>query len=83
MGVLISIISFILATIFIIRKIINPEIFIGWTSIIVVLLFFSGIQLILIGLLGEYTGRIFLSQNKHPQFVIKEKINIDRVSDNE
>ena len=49
LGGLISIISFILATIFIIRKIINPEIFIGWTSTIVVLLFFSGIQLVVMG----------------------------------
>jgi len=79
LGVLISIISFILAIIFIIRKIINPEIFIGWTSIIVVLLFFSGIQLVVMGFIGEYIGRVFLSLNKQPQYIIKEIINYKKV----
>jgi glycosyltransferase involved in cell wall biosynthesis len=79
LGVLISIISFILATIFIIRKIINPEIFIGWTSIIVVLLLFSGIQLVVMGFIGEYIGRVFLSLNKQPQYIIKEIINYKKV----
>lgn len=79
LGVLISIISFILATIFIIRKIINPEIFIGWTSTIVVLLFFSGIQLVVMGFIGEYIGRVFLSLNKQPQYIIKEIINYKKV----
>lgn len=75
LGAFISIVSFILAVLFIIRKIINPEIFMGWTSIIVVLLFFSGIQLVITGFIGEYIGRIFLSLNKQPQYIIKEIIN--------
>lgn len=44
----------------------------GWTSLIVATLIFSGVQLMSIGVMGEYVGRIFLTQNKTPQYVVKE-----------
>jgi len=76
-GILCSLIGFIFSVVLIIRKLIDPLVPLGWTSIIVIIVFFSGIQLISIGLIGEYVGRIFLSQNNQPQYVIKEKYNID------
>jgi glycosyltransferase involved in cell wall biosynthesis len=76
LGTICSLAGFISSIVIVIRKIINPQIVLGWTSMIVAVLLFSGIQLILIGLVGEYVGRIFLSQNKQPQYVIKEKYNI-------
>lgn len=76
LGTICSLVGFIFSVIFIIRKIIDPQVVLGWTSIIVAILLFSGIQLILIGLVGEYVGRMFLSQNRQPQYVIKEKYNI-------
>jgi undecaprenyl-phosphate 4-deoxy-4-formamido-L-arabinose transferase len=75
-GLACSVTGFVFAIIFFIRKLLNPDIVLGWTSTIIALLFFSGISLIMIGLVGEYVGRAFLHINKHPQFVIKEKINI-------
>ncbi len=74
-GLFLSITGFIYLLIIIIRKIINPGIPAGWTSIMAVIIFFGGIQLLSIGLLGEYIGRVFLSINKKPQYVIKEKYN--------
>ncbi len=44
----------------------------GWASTIVMVTMFSGIQLCMLGLIGEYVGRLFLSQNRHPQFVTRE-----------
>jgi len=79
-GMICSSVGFISSLFLIIRKITDPQIVLGWTSIIIAILLFSGIQLILIGLVGEYVGRIFLSQNKQPQYVIKEKYNIDNKS---
>jgi undecaprenyl-phosphate 4-deoxy-4-formamido-L-arabinose transferase len=35
---------------------------------------FSGAQLILLGLVGEYLGRLYLTANKKPQFVVKEVV---------
>ena len=80
-GLFLSITGFIYLLIIIIRKIINPGVPAGWTSIIAAIIFFGGVQLLSIGLLGEYIGRVFLSINKKPQYVIKEFYNIDRVKD--
>lgn len=75
----IGIITFVLCIIFslylAIRKMVNPIYEIGWTSIIVAIIFFGGLQLISTGLLGEYIGRTFLSINKCPQYIIKDYYN--------
>lgn len=50
----------------------------GWTSLIVATLIFSGVQLLSIGMVGEYVGRIFLTQNKTPQYVIRDIIGSNK-----
>lgn len=50
----------------------------GWTSIMVALTFFSGVQLFSIGLLGEYIARIYDESKKRPLYLIKEKINFKK-----
>jgi undecaprenyl-phosphate 4-deoxy-4-formamido-L-arabinose transferase len=44
----------------------------GWASLMVVTLLLSGVQLIILGVLGEYLGRLFLTINDKPQFVIRD-----------
>jgi len=44
----------------------------GWLSLLVSIIIFSGAQLMFLGLIGEYIGRLFLSDNGTPQFVIRE-----------
>ena len=46
----------------------------GWTTLVVLILFFGGLVLISLGVIGEYIGRIYLSQNKKPQYSISEVI---------
>jgi polyisoprenyl-phosphate glycosyltransferase len=46
----------------------------GWAFTIVAILTLSGFQVMFLGILGEYLGKLFLSQNGTPQFVIKKKI---------
>lgn len=41
------------------------------------ILFFSGLNLLFIGLVGEYIGRIFISINNSPQYVIRKTCNIE------
>jgi polyisoprenyl-phosphate glycosyltransferase len=72
-GFIITLISLLLAILLIILKINNPEIQQGWTSIATFIFFFSGVQLLALGIIGEYIGRIFVSLNKKPQFVVSEK----------
>ncbi|MDO4483871.1 MAG: glycosyltransferase family 2 protein [Clostridia bacterium] len=46
----------------------------GWSSIIAILLVLGGIILVVLGLIGEYVGRIYMCQNAAPQFVIRETV---------
>ena len=46
----------------------------GWFTLVMVIIFLGGIQLITIGIIGEYIGRSFLHLNKNPQFVVDEII---------
>jgi glycosyltransferase involved in cell wall biosynthesis len=72
-GFLSAIFGFIFAVFSIIEKIENPKLPIGYTLTIITISIFSGLILISIGMCGEYIGRMFLSQNKTPQFVIRKK----------
>lgn len=60
--------------IIIIRKILDSSVMIGWSSVISVVLIMSGIIMCLLGLIGEYLGRIYMCINATPQYVIKEVI---------
>lgn len=64
--------GFIAALVVVIRQFISPESTIGWPSLMCVLLVMGGLIMMILGLLGEYIGRIFISMNKSPQFVIRE-----------
>ena len=67
--------GFLFAIITIIRKLfITPMMEAGWSSIISIMLIIGGAILIMLGLLGEYTGRIFICINSSPQYVIKEYV---------
>ncbi len=72
-GIMISFVSFIMGALFIIEKLVYPETSVGWTSLIVSVLFLSGIQLVFIGIIGEYLGKQYLDQNGTPSFVVKKE----------
>jgi glycosyltransferase involved in cell wall biosynthesis len=46
----------------------------GWGSLMAALLLFSGVQLLLLGVIGEYIGRMFLTINQRPQAVVREVV---------
>jgi dolichol-phosphate mannosyltransferase len=47
----------------------------GWTSTILVIIFFGGVQLLTIGVLGQYIGSLFDEVKNRPDYIISEKIN--------
>lgn len=60
-----------------IEKIIYPEQFaVGWAGIFTSVMFLGGIQLITIGIIGEYVGKIYEEIQRRPRYLIKEKMNI-------
>jgi polyisoprenyl-phosphate glycosyltransferase len=79
-GGLIALASLVMAAFFVVQALVIDKIPEGYPSLIVTLFFLGGIQLMGIGAVGEYIGRIFITQNKTPQFTIRE---IDRYSDAE
>jgi polyisoprenyl-phosphate glycosyltransferase len=72
LGLGISIISGFLIIYFILEKLLYPESSQGWASIMVAITFFSGIQLMFLGLISEYLGKHYLTTNKVPQWTIKK-----------
>ena len=50
---------------------INPQVTVGVPSILASVVFFAGTQLVILGMLGEYLGRVFLHQNGMPQSVVR------------
>lgn len=67
----------------IIKKFVNPDVPLGFSSMMAALVFFGGMIMIMLGLIGEYIGRMYISMNNSPQYVIRERMNIDRSSTDE
>lgn len=57
-----------------INKIINPAAPMGWTSIMGGMFLIGSMILIMLGVIGEYLGRLYISENRSPQYVIREVI---------
>lgn len=61
----------------VVQKFLHPQFYvIGWTGLFVSIMFLGGIQLITIGIIGEYVGKIYQEVQKRPQFLVKERINL-------
>ena len=70
LGLIITIISFLVIIAIAVEKMINPNVPIGYSTLISVLIFFSGVQLLFLGLIGEYVGKILKNVNKENQYNI-------------
>ncbi len=82
-GVICAIVGFVFGIVTVIRKLVVPDIQIGWSSTISVLLFIGGLLMLMLGMIGEYIGRIYISINDAPQFVVRELVNFDKEENNE
>lgn len=79
MGGLISLMGFGLASFFFFRRLFGFEIaFTGFTTLVTVSLFLGGVQLIGIGILGEYLGRIYDEVKQRPLFIVKQHLGFKR-----
>lgn len=73
MGAMIALAGFIFALVVIIRKIIGLDVLAGWSSMVSIMLIVGGLNMIMLGLVGEYIGRIYICLNNAPQYVIRDK----------
>jgi len=81
LGFAVSVIGFIFGIVILIRKLVQPDIAAGYSSTIVSIFILNGIVLLILGLIGEYIGRIYICLNRSPQYVIKDKIGFDNNSE--
>ena len=72
-GLLCALVGFVAGLYVVYQKFLNPEIPVGYTSILATLLFVGGMIMLLLGLIGEYVGRIYISINQSPQYVVRER----------
>lgn len=69
--------GFLYGLVIIIMKLVHPDTPIGYSSIMATILFIGGVLMFIMGMVGEYIGRIYINQNRAPQYVIKKKMNFD------
>lgn len=74
-GFFLSLFSFLLGLWYLIQKIIGINLTPGLSTIVILITFFSGVQLLSVGLVGEYISRIYDEIKKRPLYVIDKKIN--------
>ncbi|MCR4599364.1 MAG: glycosyltransferase family 2 protein [Acetatifactor sp.] len=75
LGSLCAMLGFVYGIYTVIKKLINPDVPLGFSSTMAAIVFFGGMIMLMLGMIGEYVGRIYISLNNSPQYVIREKIN--------
>lgn len=74
LGALVATFSMLMAGYVVFSKFHNPDLPIGWSSTIAAILLVGGLQMLGLGLLGEYLGRAYMKLNGRPQYVVREVI---------
>jgi glycosyltransferase involved in cell wall biosynthesis len=76
-GVIVALLSFLYAVFVMIRTVISGVDVPGYASLMTAILFFGGLQLISLGVLGEYVGRILVETKQRPIYVVRETVGMD------
>jgi undecaprenyl-phosphate 4-deoxy-4-formamido-L-arabinose transferase len=78
-GIVFAILGLLTAALVVAYRLLKPEDFppaaVGWASLMVAVLLVGGVQMIFLGVMGEYAGRTFLRVNNRPQAAIREVLN--------
>ena len=68
--------GFLAALYIIIYKLIDPTVTVGWASTICIIVVLAGLILMVLGIIGEYLGKMILILNRTPQYIVRETINV-------
>lgn len=74
-GIVASLLGFLMALLVLVRKLTSPDMALGWPSLIITVLLLGGMQLLALGVIGEYIGRVLLTINRRPQYVVRQTVN--------
>ncbi len=76
-GTLLSMTGFIATVAIFVRKLLDPEVTLGWSSLMCVIMLLFGFAFLILGVIGEYIGKLILNISRTPQYVIRKTINIE------
>lgn len=76
-GAIVSLVGFIYLIVVICQALFTDSTTSGWASIVAIMLFFNGIILLMLGIIGEYIGRIYDEAKGRPLYVVREAVNVD------
>ena len=74
LGLIVSGLSFLYLGYVVVQVIINGAAVMGWPTLVVLMTFLGGIQLLALGVIGEYISRIFIESKRRPIYIVEEKI---------
>ena len=72
-GAFVAVLAFIYGLYAIYGKLVLKDTVPGWTSTLIVISFIGGLQLLMIGILGEYIGKLFIESKRRPDYIVREK----------
>lgn len=78
LGVLTAFIGVLFGLYTIIHKLVAPSVTMGYSSLMAAVCFIGGMLMFMLGLTGEYIGRIYICINNSPQYVVRETYNVER-----
>ncbi len=71
-GVTFAALGFIYGIYTVIKKFVRPDVPVGYSALMSAVIFTGGMIMLMLGMIGEYLGRLYISQNKNPQYVVRE-----------
>ena len=78
LGLVVSLVGFLYGAIIIILGLVFGRVVPGWTTLMAAVIFLGGIQLVVVGVIGEYIGRIYVEVQQRPLYLIKQKIGFSK-----
>lgn len=77
LGILVACCGFFYAIYIVVRKLLEPSVMMGYSSTMAAILVIGGIIMLLLGIIGEYLGRLYICINNAPQYVVRDRINLE------
>lgn len=74
-GAVFALLGFLYIIYTVIKKFVNPAVPVGFSTLISAIMVIGGMLMLMLGLVGEYIGRIYMCMNRSPQYVIREAVN--------
>ena len=79
-GSVFAFVGFVYGIYTIIKKFVNPNVPMGFSALISAIVFIGGMLMLMLGMVGEYVGRTYISVNQAPQYVVREKTDVRKQS---